>query len=126
MLTAIALAALALRAGLALRRGRQTRARRSHALYAKHFRFAKPAVLLGVTGFVLGPLSMWALRGRAPFETVHAFFGVTAAALFVATGLLGWRLEHRLSRSVEAHARLGLALVLAAAAAAIMGFVLLP
>ena len=126
MLAAIALAALALRAGLALRRGRQTRARRSHALYAKHFRFAKPAVLLGVTGFVLGPLSMWALRGRAPFETVHALFGVIAAALFVATGSLGWRLEHRLSRSVEAHARLGLALVLAAAAAAIMGFVLLP
>jgi hypothetical protein len=126
MLAAIALAALALRAGLALRRARRSSARRSHALYAKHFRFAKPAVLLGATGFVLGPLSIWALRGRAPFETVHALFGVIAAALFVATGVLGWRLEHRISRAVEAHARLGLALVLAAAAAAIMGFVLLP
>ncbi|UCE85723.1 MAG: DUF4079 family protein [Deltaproteobacteria bacterium] len=123
---AIALAALALRAGLALRRARHAGARRGRALFERHYRFAKPAVVLGVTGFALGPLSMWALRGRAPFETVHAIVGVVAAGLFAATGLLGRRLERGTDRPIEAHARLGVALILASAAAAVMGFVLLP
>jgi hypothetical protein len=126
MLSTIALAALALRAGLALRRRRHAGARRPAALYARHFRFAKPAVALALIGFALGPLSMWWLRGRAPLETAHSLAGIVTVGLFAAAGLIGRRLERGSSRAVELHARLALAAVLAALAAAIMGFVLLP
>jgi hypothetical protein len=135
MLLSLALAAAALRLGLALRRDRRARlhglarapeARPRGALRSAHLRLAKPAVVLVWLGFVGGPLSMWALRGRTPFDTVHALLGVTAALLFAGAALLGWRLEHARGRPVEAHALLGLLAVLAGAAAGIAGFVLLP
>jgi hypothetical protein len=125
MVASIALAAFALRAGLALRRARVVRARPAPTARARHLRFAKPAVVVVTIGFLAGPLSMWWLRDRAPFDTLHALLGTLAAGLFVATGLLGRRLERGGSRAVEAHGRLGLLALLAAAAAAFAGFVLL-
>jgi hypothetical protein len=46
--------------------------------------------------------------------------------LFLAAAVLGWRMEHRRGRPVDAHAMLGGLAVLAAAVAVVAGMVLLP
>ncbi len=126
MLGSIGLAALAFQVGFGLRRARLRRERREPAARRSHLRVAKPAVVLVALGFALGPLSMWKLRDRAPFESVHAWLGILAASLFVAAGWLGRRIERGRSRRLDAHALLGALALLAAALAAVAGFVLLP
>jgi hypothetical protein len=132
MTVALALAAAALRAGLALRRAKRgapvatgsTGGRR--ALLLRHLRYAKPAVLLLVVGFALGPISMVWLRDRAPFATLHAALGGIAGALFVAAAWLGHRIEEGRGGSADTHALLGVVALLFGGAAAVAGFVLLP
>jgi len=126
MLASLLLAFAALRAGLVLRRARRGLARREPSQRARHLRFSKPALWLVLVGFAGGPLSMAWLRDERPFGTAHAFIGLTAAALFVATATLGLRLERGRSHSFDAHALLGVLAMLAAAVAAVAGFVLLP
>jgi len=89
-------------------------------------RLAKPAVVVVLVGFVGGPLSMFFLRDRTPFTTLHALLGTLEASLFVAAAVLGHRIEEGTSRAADAHGMLGVAAFLAAAGAAIAGFVLLP
>ncbi len=79
-----------------------------------------------LAGFAAGPASMAWLRGERPFGTAHALAGCVAAVLFVATAILGRRLERGTGRPVDAHALLGVLALLAAAVAAVAGFVLLP
>ncbi len=126
MLLSIGLAALALRAGLRLRRERQAGRRRPPELRRRHLRWAKPAAAMALVGFVGGPLSMAWLRGRDPFHTFHALLGVTAALLFAATAIMGRRLERGRTRALDIHALAGLLAVGCAALAAVAGFVLLP
>jgi hypothetical protein len=126
MIAAIGLATLALRSGLALRGARRRGERRRAPELRRHLALAKPALLLVVLGFAGGPLSMAWLRGREPFGTAHAWIGSTALVLFVAAGILGRRLERGRGRPLDAHALLATLAVLAAAAAALTGFVLLP
>lgn len=126
MVTSLLLALLALRAGLGLRRARRGLARRDPAQRPRHLRLAKLAVWLLLLGFLGGPLSMAILRGERPFGTVHAWLGLTAATLFLATAALGWRLERGQSRRNDLHALLGVLALLAGAMAAVAGFVLLP
>jgi len=126
MVTSLVLALLALRAGLALRRGRRGLARRDPAQRRRHLRVSKPAVWMIVAGFAGGPLSMALLRGERPFGTVHAWIGLVAAMLFCVAAGLGWRLEHGPARPFDAHALVGVLAVLAAAVAAVAGFALLP
>jgi hypothetical protein len=126
MLAALALSALALRSGLALRSARRRGVRREPGERRRHLARAKPAVAMLVIGFAGGPLSMAFLRGREPFGTAHAWIGTLALALFVAAAVLGRRLEHGRGRSLDAHAALAVLAALTAAAAALTGFVLLP
>jgi hypothetical protein len=126
MLGSIALAALALRSGLRLRRARRGGARRTGADVRRHLSLAKPAIVLLLAGFAAGPASMAWLRGREPFGTAHGWIGALAIALFVAAAALGRRLERGRGRPLDAHAALAALAVLAAAAAALTGFVLLP
>ena len=126
MVLALCLCALTLRAGLALRRSRLGLARRTPALRRRHLRIAKPAVALLLCGFVLGPLSALWLRDWTPFGSFHAWLGLLVAALFAATAVVGRRIETGRSRAFDAHAALGGLAVLAAAVAAVAGFVLLP
>jgi len=126
MLVSLALAALALRAGLEMRRRRHTGERRGRELVLRHLRVAKPAVYMIAAGFVAGPLSAWGLRDWTPGQTFHAWLGVTAAGLFVSAGVLGHRIFRGHSRAVDAHGWLGLIAVLVAAVASVAGFVLLP
>jgi hypothetical protein len=126
MLASIALAALALRSGLALRSARRRGVRRRPEELRRHLALAKPAIAFVAIGFLGGPLSMAFLRGREPFATAHGWIGMTALALFVAAFVLGRRLEQGRGRPLDAHAALATLAVLAAAAAALTGFVLLP
>ncbi|MEB2344663.1 MAG: DUF4079 family protein [Deltaproteobacteria bacterium] len=126
MLAALTLAALALRSGLALRRARRLRVRRRPEDLRRHLAVAKPALVMVAAGFAGGPLSMAWLRGREPFATAHAWIGVAALLLFVAAGILGRRLERGRGRPRDAHALLATLALLAAAGAALTGFVLLP
>lgn len=126
MLGSLALAAAALRAGLALRRARRRGQRRPADVYRRHLRLAKPALVLLAFGFAGGLASSVWLRGWSPFGTAHGLVASAALAALLATGTLGWRLEHGRSRAVEWHARLAALAVLLAAAAIGTGFVLLP
>lgn len=126
MVASLAGVALALRAGMALRRARRTGERRAPDLRRRHLRVAKPAVAAVALGFAGGPLSMLWLRDRAPFETAHAWLGAAALALFAAAAVLGRRIERGRSRALDAHALLGVLGALLAGAAAVAGFVLLP
>jgi hypothetical protein len=129
MLLALALAAVALRAGLKMRRRRTRGEPPRRGLLASHLRVARPAVLLLLVGFLGGPVSAAWLRDWAPFGTLHAWLGVLAAGLFAAAGWMGWRMQHgQLSRSrgANVHGALGTLAMLAGAAAAAAGMVLLP
>ena len=126
MTASIACAALALRSGLALRRARHGRGRRGPDDVRRHLARAKPAVVLVVVGFAGGPLSMAWLRGRAPFESAHGRIGLIALALFLATAVLGRRLERTRARPLDVHALLAVLALLASGLAAATGWVLLP
>jgi len=122
----VVLALRALRAGVELRRARARGHGRIPDLRRRHLRLARPAVAWVLVGFLGGPLSMWLFQERAPFGTLHAALGVLAAALFLATAVLGRRVEHGELASARLHGRLALAALLAAGAAIAAGFVLLP
>jgi hypothetical protein len=126
MLGSLALAAATLRAGLALRRARRLGQRRSAEHYRRHLRLAKPTLLCVTLGFAGGIASSVGLRGWDALATAHGAIAVAALALFLATGTLGWRLEHGRSRAPEWHARLAALALLLAAAALGTGLVLLP
>lgn len=126
MVASILLCGVALRAGLLLRRSRRFRQRRSPGLRESHLRFAKPAAVAVLIGFVGGPVSAVWLRGWQPFGTFHGIVGLLGAALFVATYVLGRRLERGPTRPFDAHAITGLLAMLAALVAGVAGFVLMP
>jgi len=130
MLISLALAALALRAGLAMRRRRRRSEPRERGLLARHVRFARPAVVMLLVGFVGGPLSASFLRDWTPFATLHGWLGITAAALFAVAGWLGLQLERGGSRdrarAAERHGLLATLAMLAGGIAAVAGMVLLP
>jgi hypothetical protein len=126
MLLSLALTAATLRAGLALRRARRLGQRRSAAAYRRHLRLAKPSLLMLTVGFAGGIASAVGLRGWSAFGTAHSAIASAALLALLATGTLGWRLEHGRTRAVEWHARLAALSVLLAAAAIGTGFVLLP
>jgi hypothetical protein len=126
MLLSLALAAAALRAGLALRRARRLGQRRSADVYRRHLRLAKPTLVMLVLGFAAGLASSVLLRGWDAFGTAHGLVTSAALASFLATGAIGRRMERGRSRAVEWHARLAALSVLLAAAALGTGFVLLP
>jgi hypothetical protein len=126
MLGSLALALATLRAGLALRRARRLGQRRTAEAYRRHLRLAKPALVLLGLGFASGIASSVGLRGWAALDSSHGLVASAAFMALLATGTLGWRLEHGRSRAVEWHARLAALSLLLAAAALGTGLVLLP
>jgi len=126
MVASLGVVALALRAGLRLRRARFRREPRRVDLLRTHLRVAKPAIALICAGFLAGPISAVWLRDWSPFATFHAWLGLLAVALFIAVAILGRRLELHRGRPVDAHAILAGLAVLAAAVAVVAGLVLLP
>ncbi len=126
MVSGLTLLALALRSGLALRRSRLSRVRRSRDMRPRHLRFAKAAVTMLLIGAVAGPFSWVWLRGGEPLGTFHGWVGLVVVALIVTTASLGHQLERGASRAFDAHALAGALVVLIAALSAMAGLVLLP
>jgi len=126
MCLSLLLAFAALRIGLEMRRRRMLGSARSSDAIVRHMRRGKRALLMLAMAFALGPISAFFLRNWRPFGSFHAFLALLCALLFAATGWLGLRLESRRSAAVDLHGWLGLLAALAAAAASIAGFVLLP
>lgn len=129
MVVALALAVLALRAGLRMRRLRVTGAKPERGLLDAHLKMARPAVLLLLAGFVGGPVSAGLLREWTPFGSLHSWLGLVAAVLFGTAGWLGLRMQRgalRRDRGANLHGLLGTLGVLFGAVAAAAGMVLLP
>jgi hypothetical protein len=126
MLASLLIAALVLRAGLALRRARFARRPPPRGARERHLRFARPVVLMLAIGFVAGIASGVWLRGFEPLRTFHGWAGVVALALFVSAERLGVRLRSGDTAARELHARLALAAMLAGVLTALAGFVILP
>lgn len=126
MTIAIAVAVLAARSGLAMRRSRRLRTPRAPNDRRRHLRIAKLAVALVVIGACAGPFSIVWLRGREPFETAHGLAGALALGLFIGAALLGRVLERGRGRPLDAHALLAVLALLASGVAAVTGWVLLP
>ncbi len=126
MVVSLALAGLALRSGLALRRSRLGRTLRKPNARRTHLRFAKPAVVLLSLGFCGGLSSAVWLRGWGIFGSFHGILGLVVIAFFGAAAVLGHRIETGRSRSFDVHAQLAGVAILLSAIAAVAGFVLLP
>ena len=91
MVSSLVLAALTLRSGLALRRSRLGRLRRTPDLRRRHLRLAKPAVAFVGVGFLLGPASSAWLRDWEVLASFHGVIGVGVALLFGAAAAVGAR-----------------------------------
>ena len=126
MTVGLTLAALAFRAGVGLRRARLRRLPRKPDMRTGHLRFAKPAVVMLLVGFVGGPISWVWLRGGEPLGTFHGFVGLGVATLLAAAAFVGHRIEKHGSRAYDVHAVFGGLAILLAAVAVVAGFVLLP
>ncbi|MCP5064957.1 MAG: hypothetical protein GY946_00200 [bacterium] len=126
MIVSILCAGWALRSGLRLRSARRTGVRRPKGERHRHIWRAKSATAMVTVGYSAGLASACWLRGWDVFTTAHGFVSTAALLLFLATGILGRRLETGRSRAVDQHAVIALAAVGTAVASFFTGFVLLP
>jgi len=126
MIGSLLTAALALRAGLSLRRARAARRPPPRGARQLHLRLARPAVVCLCVGFAAGIASGIWLRGFTPLTSFHGLLGCAALACFLLAARMGARLERGDATARELHARLAASALLLAVAAAIAGFVLLP
>jgi Protein of unknown function (DUF4079) len=80
----IGLGFLALREGLALRRGRRTqlRAAGQSARRARHAWLGKCCLWIIGSGYLLGIGELWFVRGEPVLRSGHFYFGTLALALF--------------------------------------------
>ncbi len=126
MLATLGIAALALRLGLKLRKARQGQGRRTASDRARHLLFGKIAVSLICVGAIGGLLTMQFVRGEKVFQSFHAWISVLVVLLFLATAIVGRKLENGEGNVREIHAKFGMLAFLAVAVAAVAGFILLP
>jgi Protein of unknown function (DUF4079) len=82
----MALGFLALREGLALRRGRRTQARavRRSAQRSRHIWLGKCSLWIIASGYLLGIGELWFVRAEAVLRSAHFYFAT------IALGLLCW------------------------------------
>lgn len=131
MLAVLLLGLLAARQGLRLRRARL--GGRERIPVARHTRLARPFVLLVAAGYPVGLFSMGWIRGEEIYASPHAAIATAASILLLVAGALGWSLERghgprwaRGPRARSVHLVLGGSGLLAALAAAVAGFDILP
>lgn len=125
------IAVATLRLGLALKKHRlgQRHLAQWEGIYQRHTQLGLIMVSCLLAGYVLGILSMWWFRARAPFGSPHFFFGTLAVLLFVAGSYTGWRLKKGTARYADMRDIHGFIVYLAlfiALAVTVMGFILLP
>ncbi len=127
----ILLALLSLRSGMRMRRARQQKRTGRAELRRSHLRVVKITVPWIMVGFAAGPLVRWWVQGETPFQTAHAWIGLTAVLLWSTTATVGHMLEigdkrFTSDRGRDAHTLLSLSAVLASAVAGVFGYALLP
>jgi hypothetical protein len=125
------LALISLRSGMGMRRARQQKRSGRAALRRSHLRLVKITVPWIVVGFAAGPLARWWVQGETPFQTAHAWIGLTAVVLWSTTATVGHMLEigakrFTSDRARDIHAVLSFTAVLLSAVAGIFGYSLLP
>jgi hypothetical protein len=124
MLAVLALGFVALRDGAHIRRARLDG---SAADSRRHRRLGKIFVILATLGYGSGVASMVAVRGEAALQSLHALFTSAAVACVLCAGGLGLALERGAGTTVRAiHLICGAGGLLAALAAAVAAFAILP
>jgi len=127
MCLGILLALLTLRSGLALRRWRVVKQGARAPLKRRHLLLAKITVPWISVGFVLGPITMGWVLEKEVFQSTHSGLGATAVALWIATAILGHRLEvGNFNPPREVHLGVSLGAIFFSALAAVFGYSLLP
>jgi hypothetical protein len=127
----IALGFLALREGLALRRGRRTQARavtRSRQR-SRHARLGKCCLWIIGSGYLLGIGELWFVRGETVLRSAHFYFATLALALFCWGALYGFAMLHGTTSYAERRDLHGFLLPLALllmVGAGLLGLKLLP
>jgi hypothetical protein len=124
MVVVLGLGLVVLRDGLRIHNGRELRRPVSSL---RHRRLARVVVVLAALGFGSGLASMGLLRGKAVFDSVHAWLTSGALVGLLVGGALGLALEKRSESPVRGlHAFLASAGLLLGLAAAVAGFAILP
>ena len=126
MFLSVGIAGTALRFGLKMRRARQRQGNRVATDRPRHLLYGKIAVGLISFGIVGGAVSMGLIRGEETFQSFHSWVASAVVVLFIATAIIGHKLEAGDRSVVEAHALFGVLACLAAAVATVAGFILLP
>jgi hypothetical protein len=125
------LALLSLRSGMGMRRARQQKRSGRAALRRSHLRLVKITVPWIVVGFAAGPMVRWWVQGETPFQTAHAWIGLTAVVVWSTTATVGHMLEigdkrFTSDKGRDIHAILSFSAVLLSAVAGVFGYSLLP
>ena len=126
MVVSLATAIATARLGLEIRRRRRGGRPVGSELRRRHLRFGKRALSMIAFGFLLGPVSMYFLRDRSPFDSFHGILGVIVFGLFLWTGwsgraLAAGRPDARDIHRIAAASSIGVAMI-----SVVAGFILLP
>jgi hypothetical protein len=126
MVIALAAAVATARLGLEIRRRRRTGDGVPRALRDRHLRLGRATLAMVAAGFVAGPVSMFWLRDRSPFDSWHGILGIVVVGLFGWTGWSGRALARGDRDARDVHRIAAAASVAVSMLSAIAGFVLLP
>jgi hypothetical protein len=126
MLIGLAMAITTVRLGLEIRKRRKSGRSVPRTLRDRHLWFGRRTLALIGIGFVLGPLSMFFLRGREAFDSFHGILGIIVASLFAFTGWTGRNLLRGDAEARDLHRIAAAASLAAALLSAVAGFILLP
>jgi hypothetical protein len=126
MVGTIALALATARLGLAIRRRRAAGEPPGAELRGRHLRLGRVTLYCVAIGFVLGPLSMYGLRGQAVFDSFHGILGLAVAFLFAWTGWSGRALSRGDKEARVVHRFAASSAIALSMLSAVVGFVLLP
>jgi hypothetical protein len=126
MVATLGMAIATARLGLEIRRRRSKGRPVGGELRSRHLRFGKRTILMVGIGFVTGPLSMFLLRGRDPFDSLHGILGIIVLGLFAWTGWSGRALARGARDARDIHRIAAASSVAAAMLSAVAGFILLP
>ena len=126
MTSSLVMAIVTASLGLEIRRRRRRGRPVGGELHRRHLRFGKRTLILVGVGFLLGPMSMVFLWGRAMFDSFHGTLGLIVLGLFAWTGWSGRALAlgNREARAI--HRIAAASSVATALLAAVAGFILLP
>ncbi len=126
MVVSLVLAIATARLGLEIRRRRRKSQPVGADLRNRHLRYGKRTLAMIAFGFALGPVSMFWLRDRSPFDSFHGIVGVIVFGLFMWTGWSGRTLAAGNREARGIHRIAAASSIAAAMLSVVAGFILLP